>query len=100
MINPVHSLKKFVKYSGDGKADDYHVTEVRGWLGSGVTDCNGVEIYEGDIVKFDFLLAGEILSAKSRVSFENGKFSLRCAADYMPLTFGKNLEVVGHIATE
>ena len=51
MINPTHHLKKFVKYSGDDKPADFHVTEERGWLGSGITDCNGVEIFEGDIVK-------------------------------------------------
>lgn len=99
MINPTHRLKKFVKYSGNGKPDDYYVTEERGWLGSGVTDCNGVEIFEGDIVRFGVI---------------NGVVTWSDTGDFLvairerpsePLFnfFSEDdckLEVVGHIATE
>lgn len=103
MINPTHRLKKFVKYSGDGKADDYHVTEERGWLGSGITDCNGVEIFEGDIVKYVALVCqcdGKKFfrtpeERQRAVTFENGKFIIAdCDFDH------NTLEVVGHVATE
>ena len=90
MINPTHHLKKFVKYSGDDKPADFHVTEERGWLGSGITDCNGVEIFEGDIVKFG---DGEIFT----VTFEDGCFYVR---DNLLGDFHFPPEVIGHIATE
>ena len=92
MINPTHRLKKFVKYSGNGKADDYHVTKVRGWLGSGVTDCNGVEIFEGDIVRNCFNAAV--------VEFKDGSF---CVNGELLSTYAREdveLKVIGHVATE
>lgn len=61
-----------------------------GWLGSGITDCNGVEIFEGDIVKFG---DGEIFT----VTFEDGCFYVR---DNLLGDFHFPPEVVGHIATE
>ena len=88
MINPTHRLKKFIKYSGDGKADDFHVTEVRGWLGSGVKDKNGVEIFEDDIVKFEGGVCGS-------VRFDNAQFYIDLSGQETPF-----VEVVGHIATE
>lgn len=99
MTNPTHRLKKFVRYSGNGKPDDYYVTEERGWLGSGVTDCNGVEIFEGDIVKysgvrFSFPLSGK----KGTVQFSEGNFVLFA----LSLIFFERdkIEVIGHVATE
>ena len=95
MTNPTHRLKKFVRYSGNGKPDDYHVTEERGWLGSGLTDCNGVEIFEGDI-----LTGGH---KKFRTVFDDGKFKLLSHSQpdwwWHLIDFAASLEVVGHIAT-
>ena len=90
MINPTHRLKKFVKYAGNDKPADFHVTEERGWLGSGITDCNGVEIFEGDIVKFE---DGETFT----ITFKEGAFYI---GDDLLGDFYILPEVVGHIATE
>ena len=88
MINPVHRMKKFVRYVGNEKPACSYVTNHSGWLGSGVTDCNGVEIYEGDRVRFG--------DRDYPVEFRNGALTV----DGAPLVMygnGDDLEVVGHI---
>ena len=92
MINPVHRLKKFVKYAGDEKPSSCYLTEVSGWLSSGVKDYKGKEIFEGDII----LLDGEkFVATIDESSFiiknNNGEFY------YLEPLLG---EVVGHIAEE
>lgn len=110
MINPTHHLKKFVKYSGDDKPADFHVTEERGWLGSGITDCNGVEIFEGDIVKEIFPPDCANYDGRQLVIFRRGKFLLvrecywarleTCGATPLSWAGSNGIEVVGHIAEE
>ena len=90
MINPSHNLKIFVKYNANEKPVASFITNASGWLGSGVTDCNGVEIFEGDIVKFG---DGEIFT----VTFEDGCFYAR---DNLLGDFHFPPEVVGHVAME
>lgn len=92
MINPVHRLKKFVKYVGDDKSASSYVTGASGWLGSGITDQNGREIFEGNIVRNCFNTA--------EVTFHDGAFWLD--GDLLA-TFKRDcseLEIVGHIAEE
>lgn len=92
MINPTHHLKKFVKYSGDDKPADFHVTEERGWLGSGLYDRNGKEIFEGDCVRI-YYVGREVCET---VTFDYGCLYLdgEALVDFSP----EQLEVVGHIA--
>lgn len=61
------------------------IETVNGELGSGITDCNGREIFEGDIVKNAH--DGESFP----VTFEDGSF---WAGD---MELANYLEVVGHV---
>ncbi|MBR0060878.1 MAG: hypothetical protein IJP68_05300 [Selenomonadaceae bacterium] len=100
MINPTHRLKKPIKYNGNDKPATFYITDAVGWLGSGVKDCNGQEIFEGDIMLwFDY----DNKPRKLPVSFRDGRFWYKDidGNDY-PLNpkDAKCWGVVGHIATE
>ena len=94
MKEPVHNVKRQVKRNLD---KSYHWAEpfqVYGWLGSGVKDRNGVEIFEGDLVN-----CGSIDGVMT-VVFNRGVFCLENHIETYELPDCKadTFEVIGHIA--
>lgn len=85
MKEPVHKLKWIRYYDNNQPCWEYDRAEC--WLGSGIADKHGCEIYEGDIVK---LKDGKTYP----VIFVEGMFTL----DNTPLKlFAGEVEIVGHV---
>ena len=99
MKEPTHHVKRRLKQF-DGSYFWTKPADFYGWLGSGVVDCKGREIYEGDIVKYvgeDFLGVAPA-GTTSTVIFAHGGF---WAFTLALVNFNDGgLEVVGHIAEE
>lgn len=96
MREPDHKVKRhFVPLSDKGKPHWVHYP-VHGWLGSGVKDKNGAEIFEGDRVI--------LCNQRGVVRFANAQFYIDREDDPVPFTLNcfcsPFIEVVGHIAEE
>ena len=94
MFNPVHKIKKFVK-NPDGSSYWYEDT-IHGWLVTGLIDCNGREIIEGDKALVADSEYGEI---ETVVEFRDSQFVV---FDDYPLSAVEALDitVVGHISED
>lgn len=96
MNNPVHKVKRWVTYD-DGREPHWTDDTAVGWLATGVIDKNGVEIHEGNIVRYwvgDEEIKCEVEFGEGAfLLFEDGVF-LKSLEEF----YGDELEIIGHIA--
>lgn len=101
MKEPDHKVKRHIVPFSRKEIPYWSHHSVHGWLGSGVNDKNGVEIYEGDKVVFgDLEMQGVVIFHNGALGIEFNHF---CKDRFTPLDnlIGfTEIEVVGHVAEE
>ncbi|MBR2519728.1 MAG: hypothetical protein IKE46_08090 [Selenomonadaceae bacterium] len=100
MTEPDHKVKRHIVPFNDKEKPHWNEYPVHGWLGSGVKDKNGVEIFEGDILLW---IGYGNKPRKLPVSFHDGCFWYKDidGNDYtLEPEDAQFYEVVGHVATE
>ncbi len=85
-IMPVHKFKKQISYVENSPY--WTIDEQIGWLDTGVTDCNGQHVFEGDIVNVNGTPAGAVYFRDG--AFFAGGWLLKNYTD-------GEIEVIGHI---
>lgn len=97
MTTPVHHFKWYTRWRNHYKPARWSFDDRPCWLGSGINDINGQEIFEGDIVTF-----GEH-DTKGTVIFADAMFQIAHDDKFTILGKCKDfvaVEVIGHIEEE
>ncbi|MBR4381996.1 MAG: hypothetical protein IKP64_00400 [Selenomonadaceae bacterium] len=100
MKSPIHRWKQFITYA-DGRKPHWTFDGKPCWLATGVTDKNGVEIYEGDKVIFgDLEFQGVVVFRNGALGIDFIHFSKQHFTPLVNLIGFTEIEVVGHAEDE
>lgn len=97
MTEHMHNFKWHVRYKDNYKPPRWSYDGRECWLGSGINDHNGVEIFEGDKVIF-----GE-RDTQGVIVFKDAMFQIKHSDKFTALGNCQGfieVEVIGHIAEE